>query len=394
MRWVGDPKRGTDTNRQIEERWKERSSKYDMLSEKGQQKWKKDTAKRLSLNRQDQLKYIADLTGLPISPWKQLYSQEALVAIPYESIEVVFNGHQLWGNLGNHHPACIYYDMEDDGRSWLPLITGEGENKLHVGQEVAIPVGPPMSKSTCLEMEDSIEAEIEESVRLIRVRQGKDSSFTENRRTEGATLSEDADLLQDCIEKYLHLLEEEMKLESDWCYDSTDSLLKPWGATSPLNSTSYMQHCRGMWSKYWKRKEDLKKARAFLPVKNNHVLSGVPFHVSSTDLKVIRKDLMDCRALQEYFELELEEAPFFCVAKVFPMPGSVLSVWIFFGAEVPMSKERVQALAMANMQKFMEHAPEASATGGSEELETKRKKVKVKKKKKGQWAEDEIKPEA
>ncbi|CAK0810053.1 unnamed protein product [Prorocentrum cordatum] len=388
-RWAGDHTRGDKTRKRIEERWKSRPARYDLLTPEGKKAWKKDTAKRQGMNRHELLKSMTDLTSLPISPWKQLYDSESLVVVPYESIEIVFNGSQVWGNLGNHHPACIYYDMEDDSRSWLPLISGDGEKELQVGKAVAIPVGPPMSKHTCQELEDSIEMEIEESVRMIRMRQGKDSSFTGNRKSADAgTMSEEADLLQDCLEKYVELLEAEMKLEADWCYDDGDRLRKPWGPTSPLNTQTYMQQCRVEWSKYWKKKDALKKARSYLPVKDNHVLSGIPFHISSTDLKVIRKDLMECRALQEYFSLDMEEAPFFTVVKVFPMPSSVLSVWIFFGAEVPMSKERVLELATAKVKKILDKDPDASSE--SEEDEKARRERK-RKRKKGAWAKDEIK---
>jgi len=186
----------------------------------------------------------------------------------------------------------------------------------------------------------------------------------------------------------VQLLEEEMKLESDWCYDDGDKLRKPWGPLSPLNSQTYQQGCRAEWSKYWKKKEALKKARSYLPVKDNHVLSGIPFHMSSTDLKVIRKDLLECRALHEYFSLELEDAPFFSVVKVFPMPSSVLSVWIFFGAEVPMTKDRVLELAHAKVKKVLDADPDASTESEEDEEARKRRK---KKKKKGGWAKDEIK---
>merc|ERR1712176_1015110 len=71
-RWVGDPKRGAETMKRIEERWKE--TKYNLLTQEGKKAWKKATAKRQAMNRAEHLKNMADLTTLPISPWKQLYA--------------------------------------------------------------------------------------------------------------------------------------------------------------------------------------------------------------------------------------------------------------------------------------------------------------------------------
>jgi len=124
------------------------------------------------------------------------------------------------------------------------------------------------------------------------------------------------------------------------------------------------------------------EARVYLPVKANHVLSGIPLHISSTDLKEIRKNLMTCGPMQEYFDLAMDEVLFFVCAKVFPMPSSVNSVWVFLGAAVPLAPERVYELARKEMQDFMEHDPDASeASDAPEEGKEKKKK----KKKKGDW---------
>lgn len=47
-----------------------------------------------------------------------------LCYLPYSTIEVVFNHEQLWGNLQNHHPAVIYYDLEDT-YLWRPFLTAK-----------------------------------------------------------------------------------------------------------------------------------------------------------------------------------------------------------------------------------------------------------------------------
>ena len=37
------------------------------------------------------------------------------------SVEVIFNNEQLYGNLQNHHPGCIMYDLENPVY-WSPFI--------------------------------------------------------------------------------------------------------------------------------------------------------------------------------------------------------------------------------------------------------------------------------
>merc|ERR1712228_587875 len=162
---------------------------------------------------------------------------------------------------------------------------------------------------------------------------------------------EEDEVLQEVLEQYLTFLEDECKLESDWCYDRGDKQLRPWGPPSPFNSHAYVTQCRKEWSEYWKKKDDMEKARGFLPVKQNHVLSGVPLHFSTPDLKEIRKDLVACVPVQEYFHLPMDEVMFFVCAKVFAMPSSVASVWVFVGAEVPLSPAKIKEIAEIEIEK-------------------------------------------
>lgn len=361
-RWTGDHTHGDDCKKKVQARWAAR---------KLNPKWRELVPERQNLSRQQHLQKMDDLVHLPIAPWRELYDGVNVVAVPYETIEVVFNGVQLWGNLCNHHPTCIYFDMEDDAKSWAALVGEDLIPSMMVGKGVAIPVGPSVSKFTAESLQDSIEGEIKESVRMIRMRRGHESCFEEDV------------VLQETLESYLTFLEEECVLESDWCYDKQDKLVKPWSCPSPFNSFTYVQQCRGEWSNHWKKKQALIDARSYLPVKENYVLSGVPLHFSSTDLKEIRKNIMLCKPIQEYFNLKMDEALFFVVAKVFPMPSSVASVWVFLGAEIPLRPEEIMALAEEQMKTFMNQDPDAEEEEEkpAQDAEDKPKK----KKKKGDW---------
>merc|ERR1712032_754120 len=63
-----------------------------------------------------------------------------IVPLPYDSIEIVFGPTQLWGNLGNHHPSCIFYDFEEDKRSWRELLGREEISAVLRERGVTIPM--------------------------------------------------------------------------------------------------------------------------------------------------------------------------------------------------------------------------------------------------------------
>ncbi|SBT39298.1 centrosomal protein CEP76, putative (CEP76) [Plasmodium ovale wallikeri] len=70
------------------------------------------------------LKYLLENFSkyIPISPKMFLIDYENTLAyVPYTSIEIVFNDEQLYGNMQNHHPACILYDLENNYH-WRPFL--------------------------------------------------------------------------------------------------------------------------------------------------------------------------------------------------------------------------------------------------------------------------------
>merc|ERR1712060_1002745 len=108
--------------------------------------------------------------------------------------------------------------------------------------------------------------------------------------------------------------------------------------------------------------------------------SGVPMHFSTIDIKEIRKNLVNSRVFQEYLMIEGDDVIFFVSAQVFPMPGTVSSVWVFIGAEVPLSQENVIELSQEKMKKLLE-SPSDGEDSDDEETENPQKR----KHKKGDW---------
>eukprot|EP00913_Durusdinium_trenchii_P000006 g5.t1 len=182
--------------------------------------------------------------------------------------------------------------------------------------DVAIPVGPKVSAHTAETLERNIENELKESIRMIRMRIGFESAY------------EDSEVRDEALRAYLLHLEKECVLDVDWAYDEAD-----WKHPNDHNGTVNLI----------KIKNTLKTARQYLAVKENHVLSGVPLHFSSTDLK----------EPIEYFRYPSDDIFFFAVAKVIPLPQSVCSVWVFMGAEVKMSRERIMQLSKEGLFKWI-----------------------------------------
>lgn len=287
--------------------------------------------------RREQCKDMDDLPKLPFSPYLGLVKPDKIVPLPYQSIECVFNDDQLYGNKGNHNPACIYYDFEMDTNekdgTWLPFMDKKHQQRLAVNKGTAIPVGPAISSFTATELGENIDKEIKESISMTRIRKGFESAF------------EDADELREVLIQYLDVLEEEIKLDIDWRIDPKGKNEKPPGHPSPFNSAPYVESARKCWRKYWELKTNLDSKRMYLPVRENHILSGVPFHFSGTDIKEVRYHIMDCKAVVEYLSIPTDDVVYFVASKVFPMANSVASVWCWIGVQMKLSQEDIFELA-------------------------------------------------
>eukprot|EP00921_Rhytidocystis_pertsovi_P025915 GHVQ01041854.1.p1 GENE.GHVQ01041854.1~~GHVQ01041854.1.p1 ORF type:complete len:1327 (+),score=167.69 GHVQ01041854.1:546-3983(+) len=155
------------------------------------------SAEAVKLDKAMMRKILQDeLSSLPITPNKALLDPDTTLAfVPYSSIEVMFNNHQLWGNLQNHHPACITYDVEDEWK-WRPFLF---DTPTSIDSDVLI--APPTRDRTCDLISETVASDIAESIRLHRARMGLDSHF---------------DFTEDMfarLEKYLDLLEYRLHLD-------------------------------------------------------------------------------------------------------------------------------------------------------------------------------------
>uniref|UniRef100_A0A3B0N2V6 C2 domain containing protein, putative n=1 Tax=Theileria annulata TaxID=5874 RepID=A0A3B0N2V6_THEAN len=98
---------------------------------------------------------------------------ETLVHLPYSSIETVFNNKQLWGNIQNHHPSCILYDLEDP-LQWKPFL------KVPLQDELSqyIQITPPPTMNKCIETSNDISNDICDMIEVMRAHRGLKCSIS------------------------------------------------------------------------------------------------------------------------------------------------------------------------------------------------------------------------
>lgn len=171
----------------------------------------------------------AQIDVIPIAPKKNLLDPDAtLCYLPYSSIEVVFNNGQLWGNLQNHHPAVIYYDITDP-YLWRPFLT-EKPNPI----DSFIFIAPSTRDKACDVLNAEIQADVAENVRVLRSRRGLETQVD-----HGEDKSER-------LEKYLDLLEFRLRLDPD--YDpGPPPHHQAWSAWGAYESVENMQDYSTTW---------------------------------------------------------------------------------------------------------------------------------------------------
>ncbi|BAM39884.1 uncharacterized protein TOT_020000156 [Theileria orientalis strain Shintoku] len=125
-----------------------------------------------------------------------LIPNETLVPLPYSSIETVFNNKQLWGNIQNHHPSCILYDLEDPSQ-WKPFLKVPLENEFLSN----IQVTEPPSDYTCHETARDIVNEVGDMIELMRAQRGLRCSISKDLQ------------MHEHLDKFLEVMEFRQKLD-------------------------------------------------------------------------------------------------------------------------------------------------------------------------------------
>lgn len=168
--------------------------------DKGREQRAKPEPRKKRIDRDRIREWMRDQIDLiPIAPKKHLLDPMSTLAyVPYSSIEVIFNHEQLWGNMQNHHPAVIAYDLEDP-YLWRPFLT---EKPTSIDSLIFI--APSTRDKSCEVLAAEIRADVAENIRVFRSRRGLETALDHTvEKTER-------------IEKYLDLLEFRMRLDPEF----------------------------------------------------------------------------------------------------------------------------------------------------------------------------------
>mmetsp|Transcript_70355 Transcript_70355/g.153301 ORF Transcript_70355/g.153301 Transcript_70355/m.153301 type:complete len:1300 (+) Transcript_70355:110-4009(+) len=285
--------------------------------------------------------------------------------LPYDSIDVIFNNHNLWANRQNHHPACIRYDLDKDSTegalpAWEPLLKAEmtAEEKVKykwtpINQEVVMDPAQPFHAIELREKE--MIAEMEENMRLSRGKRGLDTFFERSEK-----------LLRQ-LDTFLILLDRMRKLDIDFCpwahqdpaawTESQRYLLKlRFGTddeqemknniynrhgsafTQSSRYVAYQKETDRAWRKLANQVETtyLNKG-GFNGVLRGKVLKGFPVHFSTSDKEEVRGYLTNLPEYQDILTKDSEGTIFTIHCKMFAMLGGVQSFWLYIGVHEPQS---------------------------------------------------------
>eukprot|EP00397_Hematodinium_sp_SG-2012_P004667 GEMP01004679.1.p1 GENE.GEMP01004679.1~~GEMP01004679.1.p1 ORF type:complete len:1107 (+),score=245.98 GEMP01004679.1:199-3519(+) len=275
---------------------------------------------------------------LPISPEMRLVQRDTAVQIPYDSIEIIFNQVQVWGNMMNHHPGLIFYDFEVDPVSWKPWLEAAqsqilGNQRLRAG---VIVVGSPLDQAAVEDVENIIEQELRSAIQALRGKIGLNSRFA------------DSKYLHEDLKEFLNNMEYQLALDPDWETFEDGQLINQ-NPVTPFNKPAYKQKCIGSWKQFWAMQQKLDQKRSWLPVQTNTRFRAIPLHFSTTKVKDIRTYVTSNKACMEIIGTSFDDANFTVACKCYPLAAALASVWCWIGVEVPLSREELGELTGADI---------------------------------------------
>jgi len=240
---------------------------------------------------------------LAIAPDKRLLVPgETLVHIPYATIEYVFNEKNLYGNLQNENPGCIFYDFSVPWQ-WKPLLTGEAK-LVPIDKDVSL--GGAIKQHQCDRMADDLVIELKESISMFRAKNGLDTNFDTN------------DDLIKMLSDRLKLLEDKSMVDPDCCDE--DSVTRQTFLDLPERAehyqsspdiknskvTKYSQGQQKKWKEIVTEAEKLDhQFTESCPVKRGMEIRGYPLHFCTTSPDKIREYLFDWDVFKEMLHDEV-----------------------------------------------------------------------------------------
>lgn len=266
---------------------------------------------------------------MALAPDKEFMKDENLAYIPYTTIEYVFNDKNVWGNVQNEHPAFIYYDFECEWQ-WKCCF-GSETPIIPVDKDVSI--SGALKQHMCDGMARELIGELCESIRMYRAKNGLDTNIDENKE------------LLAMLEKRIEMLEEKSQLDPD-LFDGDRTLVDlpdaPMHADFSPNVrdkvlyTGYDSKQKKAWKKVLSEAERLKtQFDDNFPVKRGMQFQGYPIHFCTSSADRIREYLLNWPEFLDMLHKVDDRVHFVVVAKMFPLPSGVLSLWFVLGIEEP-----------------------------------------------------------
>ncbi|CAD7967838.1 unnamed protein product [Amoebophrya sp. A120] len=299
----------------------------------------------LLARRRDALTRLKDLKKLPIVPMAEMGSQSNMVALPYYSIEIVFNKDNVWGNLRNHDPAWIRYDLDDD-HQWKPLMEIDGTEKwlLQRNDSKSLVIGPSFRVVDSEQQILKIQADVEEAIRFARLRIGLQTKVFRSA------------ILGEVLSEFLDNMEKQCLLDPSHCtnIDGAAKCLRKgsyaWDGsllTTNIAAEKYRKKAKKQWQKWWDKYRDMDIRVAGVPIPESTTFEGVPFHLSTMELREIRAYISSSKDARRLFMVEEETSEYVVQVNIYPLQHEIGSVWIFLGRMTRMTDAEVAVAAAA-----------------------------------------------
>jgi centrosomal protein CEP76 len=346
------------------------------------------------------------------APNRKLLKHDTLVEtlvdwLPYDSIEVVFNRENLWANHQNHHPAAIMYDLEgtdkDEEPTWLPFLSEKDKcdpkHKIEYLCQDDVMMDPELKLEQLAKIEQEMESELRESIRLFRSKNGRDTNWDPDR--DG--------LIRENVTSFLTIHEDLRKLDKDFSRQSesaqriikdvtqrygdagmdipngeiTDGLLRDWlrgrlddqlyrggekrkdskagsyrwvmnqlgGRMSTnnklrsafLESTKlgkYAEEQKMGWDNLFDKVRRFRDDSKAFPAKKGKLFRGFPLHFNtSVVVDIVQLLMRSAKYRKDILENDQDDGLLFSVhCKIFGQLGGVQSTWLYFGLQEPLDK--------------------------------------------------------
>lgn len=325
-------------------------------------KSKKDAESRDDLRR----KLVANRESLEIAPKRELVREETLVTwLPYDSIDVVFNAKNLWVNRGNHHPACVSYDLADapaekdaekDWKGqWEPFIQDDNCTVTPIAPNVS--VLPKLRQNLVESLQSDLRTEMIQNLLLYRGKRGYDTFFD-----HGEELMLQLRNFLEIQEMWLHVdpdcpqatallkeIDDDLSPERRFIKETLG--LQQWNKRgSPYfqddvkTNAPYISDQDDLWQQLEAKVAGFHRKLETFPAKRGKRFSGFPVHFSTSEHELIRTYLMEMPKYRDFIDKKEEDLFYSIECFIFPLLGGVLSVWLYIGIQDPLKDEEPEAL--------------------------------------------------